>query len=68
MLTCFTALLQVSWVSAVGDLVLPDDKVDLNTLSREQVSEYSYMHSCVFEGIVHDFIGCMHTRETREVL
>jgi hypothetical protein len=41
MLTCFTALLQVSWVSAVGDLVLPDDKVDLNTLSREQVSDYS---------------------------
>jgi len=27
----------VSWVSAVGDLVLPDDKIDLTTLSREQV-------------------------------
>jgi hypothetical protein len=27
------------WVSAVGDLVLPDEKVDLNTISREQVKK-----------------------------
>merc|ERR1719183_1649392 len=37
----------VSWVSAVGDLVLPDDKIDLNTLSREQVDAHMVRCPCL---------------------
>mmetsp|Transcript_69372 Transcript_69372/g.101668 ORF Transcript_69372/g.101668 Transcript_69372/m.101668 type:complete len:431 (-) Transcript_69372:55-1347(-) len=37
----------VSWVSAVGDLVLPDDKIDLTTLSREQVDAHMVRCPCL---------------------
>ena len=37
----------VSWVSAVGDLTLPDEQIDLNTISREQVDAHMVRCPCL---------------------